>query len=69
MTSPPDNAWKEAFEQLQEEFKTFQDKIRQEMQKEIDVLTKDLDEERKKIALMQIDIDRLKKAREYRDTL
>lgn len=60
--------WKEAFEQLKEEFKVFQENVRQEMQKEIDILTKDIDEERKKTSLMQIDIDRLKKIREYRDS-
>ncbi|XP_019851292.1 PREDICTED: SH3 domain-containing kinase-binding protein 1-like isoform X1 [Amphimedon queenslandica] len=69
VASPPDNSWKEAFEELQGQFKTFQEKLRQEMQKEIDILSKDLDDERKKVASMQIDIDRLKKAREYRDSL
>ena len=39
------------------------------MQKEIETLAEDLDIERKKTASMQIDIDRLKKAREYRDNL
>lgn len=67
--SPDAGAWKEAFELLQAEFKQFQDKLRQEMQEEIRILAQDLDEERKKTAAMQIDIDRLKKSRDYRDNI
>jgi iron-sulfur cluster repair protein YtfE (RIC family) len=63
------SVWKEAFEQLQEQFTKFQNDLRQEMQKEIDILAKDLDNERKKTAQMEIDIDRLKKSRDFRDNI
>ena len=58
-----DSAWKEAFDKLKTEFDKFRKDIRREMQ----ILTDDLDKERKIRAELQIDIDRLKKARELRD--
>ena len=53
-----DNAWKDAYEKLKEDF----DKFKEQMIKEIQILTDDLDVERKHRAGMDIDIDRLKKA-------
>lgn len=52
------NTWKEAYEKLQENFEKFKD----HMTKQIDILTDDLDKERKHRAGMEIDIDRLKRA-------
>ncbi len=54
----PDNAWKEAYEKLQEDFEKFKEHVTRELQ----ILTDDLDKERKHRAGMDIDIDRLKKA-------
>ena len=56
-------AWKEAFEKLREEFERFRLEVREELQDIVD----DLDKERKKRAELEIDIDRLKRLREYRD--
>ena len=60
-----DGAWKEAFDKLKTEFDRFKKEILREMQ----ILTDDLDKERKNRAELQIDVDRLKKAREFRDSL
>ncbi len=54
-----DNAWKEAYEKLREDFENFKVKVA----KNIEILTDDLDKERKHRAGMDIDIDRLKKAK------
>jgi len=53
-----DNAWKEAYEKLKEDF----DKFKEHVMRQIEILTEDLDKERKHRAGMDIDIDRLKKA-------
>ena len=54
--------WKEAFEKLRHEF----EKFKKEMMEEMAILANDLDAERKKSAGMAVDIDRLKKTREFR---
>ena len=43
--------------------------FKKECLKDVEILTKDLDAERKKNAALQIDVDRLKKSREFRDNL
>ena len=53
-----DNSWKEAYEKLKDEF----DKFKEHVNRQIGILTEDLDKERKHRAGMDIDIDRLKKA-------
>ena len=58
MPSLPNNAWKEAFDKLREDFIKF----KAQMLEKIDILTDDLDRERKNRASLEIDIDRLKKA-------
>ena len=55
--------WKESFDKLSEEFIKFQE----EMKEEIRILVEDLDSERKKRAQLEIDVDRLKKFREFRE--
>lgn len=57
-TVVPDNAWKEAYEKLKEDFEKFKEHVTRELQ----ILTDDLDKERKHRAGLDIDIDRLKKA-------
>lgn len=52
------NGWKEAYEKLREEFEKFKEHVTREIQ----ILTDDLDKERKHRAGLDIDIDRLKKA-------
>ena len=63
--SPDAIALKAALEQLEVKFSNFQKEMREEMQ----ILTEDLDKERKKVAEMSVDIDRLKRSREFRDNL
>lgn len=53
-----DNSWKETYDKLKEDFERFKD----QMTKEIQILTDDLDKERKHRASTDIDIDRLKRA-------
>ncbi len=60
-----DREWKEAFERLRAEFEQF----KADCLKDIEILTKDLDEERKVRGAMEVDIDRLKKTRGFRDVL
>lgn len=55
--------WKESLDKLSEEFIKFQE----EMKEEIRILVEDLDSERKKRAQLEVDVDRLKKLREFRD--
>lgn len=60
-TTPPpvvvNDAWKDAFDKLRDEFAKFKIQIADK----IDILTDDLDKERKHRASLEIDIDRLKK--------
>ena len=63
--APLDMSWKEAFEKLREEFAKF----KADYLKDIEILTKDLDDERKLRRALEIDVDRLKKTREFRDKL
>lgn len=64
---PPqlDTSWKEEFAKLREEFAKF----KVECLKDIEILTKDLDDERKLRKAMEVDIDRLKKTRGFREVL
>ena len=57
-TPPSDGAWKAEINKLREEFESFKKNVLQE----IEVLTDDLDKERKFRAALEVDIDRLKKA-------
>ena len=55
------NEWKEAFENLREEF----DKFKKFVMGEIQTLTDDLDKEIKHRAALEVDIGRLKKSRGF----
>ena len=57
-----DAAWKEAFEKLRKDFEKFKEDCKRDMQ----ILTDDLDKERKARAMLEVDIDRLKKTRDLR---
>ena len=62
-------ASEEAVKQLKDELASLKkvvEELRTEYKKDIEILTQDLDEERKKVAGMQVEIDRLKKSREFR---
>ena len=58
-----DNSWKEAYDKLKSDF----EKFKEEVAKQFEILTEDLDKERKHRAGMDIDIDRLKKAQRSRN--
>ena len=60
-TSVPNNEWKEAFENLKEEFEKFKKFVLGEIQ----TLTDDLDKEIKHRAALEVDIERLKKSRGF----
>ena len=57
----PNNEWKEAFENLREEFEKFKKFVMGEIQ----TLTDDLDKEIKHRAALEVDIGRLKKSRGF----
>ena len=57
--------WKDAFDKLRQEF----EKFKKEVLEEVHILSDDLDAERKKNASMAVDIDRLKKIKEFREKL
>ena len=57
--------WKTAFDELKADLK----RLRDEYRKDIDILTDDLDKERKKVRELEVDIDRLKKSPGYREHL
>ena len=46
--------------------KTEVESLKSECKKDIEILTQDLDEERKKVAGLQVEIDRLKKSKGFR---
>ena len=60
-TAAPNNEWKEAFENLREEFEKFKKFVMGEIQ----TLTDDLDKEIKHRAALEVDIGRLKKSRGF----
>jgi len=62
-------ASEEAVKQLKDELaslKKIVEELRTEYKKDIEILTQDLDEERKKVAGLQVEIDRLKKSKGFR---
>ena len=65
LATPPPSAedWREALEKLRSELAEFKDQIRREVKQQIQLLSDDLDEERKNNASLKIDIDRLKKSK------
>ena len=60
-TAAPNNEWKEAFENLREEFEKFKKFVMGEIQ----TLMDDLDKEIKHRAALEVDIGRLKKSRGF----
>ena len=61
MPAASNNEWKEAFENLREEFEKFKKFVMGEIQ----TLTDDLDKEIKNRAALEVDIGRLKKSRGF----
>ncbi|XP_065908681.1 CD2-associated protein-like isoform X3 [Dysidea avara] len=62
-------ASEESVKQLKDELaslKKIVEELRTEYKKDIEILTQDLDEERKKVAGLQVEIDRLKKSKGFR---
>ena len=62
-------ASEEAVKQLKDELSSLKkivEELRTEYKKDIEILTQDLDEERKKVAGFQVEIDRLKKSKGFR---
>lgn len=59
MAPPPvaNDAWKEAYENLRDEF----EKFKKHVEEQFAILTNDLDDERKHWRGLEVDIDRLKK--------
>ena len=58
---PADNQWKEAYENLRDDFEKFKKFVQQQFA----TLTNDLDDERKHWRGLEVDIDRLKKQPSY----
>lgn len=54
---PADSSWKEAYENLRDDFEKFKQHVKQQFA----TLTNDLDDERKHWRGLEVDIDRLKK--------
>jgi len=62
-------ASEEAVKQLKDELMSLKkvvEELRTEYKKDIEILTQDLDEERKKVAGLQVETDRLKKSKGFR---
>ncbi len=54
---PPDNSWKDAYDSLKAEF----DQFKKFVKDQLIIYTDDLDNERKCIRGLEVDVDRLKK--------